>query len=369
MAASYEDDERPSRLTHVIHNVTLGHVRVRSEDGPATTVEVPPGEVRFRRVLGAMPPETAIWLDSAEQEYLGRMLEHVLGSMKITDEARAALAAVQSKLAELSPASGGAAESAAAPLNVEPADEPVAEQPPPAPPEPAEPTATAAAVPPDGEEAEAAAEPTPTAPVGRTRAAAQSPALSARRSTAPTPPEPVADSAPAESAIAGAAERRSRTAPRSAARPRADRGGEAAGRLPGADESAAAAAAPAAPTDDHPRGPAVEPATASGPVLPVEHPVPFATVWADLQALGARRPPLHRLTGQTSSEIRDLDDEGVWLYSNSTGRTYQIARSLLEDAWTALVTSGRLVPREVRMSFGAVTLLAHLPTWTTLLTR
>ena len=63
----------------------------------------------------------------------------------------------------------------------------------------------------------------------------------------------------------------------------------------------------------------------------------------------------------TSSEIRDIDDDGVWLYSNSTGRTYQIARGLLEAAWTALLTTGQLVPREVRMNYGAVTLLAHLP--------
>jgi hypothetical protein len=100
---------------------------------------------------------------------------------------------------------------------------------------------------------------------------------------------------------------------------------------------------------------------ATGPEVVPSHPIAFATVWADLQTLGARRMPLHRLAGQTSSEIRDIDDDGVWLYSNSTGRTYQITRGLLEAAWTALLTTGRLVPREVRMNYGAVTLLAHLP--------
>src|SRR5829696_7844354 len=50
-------DERPPRLTHVIYNAALGHVRVRSEDLLPTTVEVPAGEVRFRRVLGASAPE------------------------------------------------------------------------------------------------------------------------------------------------------------------------------------------------------------------------------------------------------------------------------------------------------------------------
>ena len=68
-------DERPARLTHVIYNAALGHVRVRAEDGPATTVEVPPGEVRFRRVRGAVEPETGLWLDSVERSYLGRMLD------------------------------------------------------------------------------------------------------------------------------------------------------------------------------------------------------------------------------------------------------------------------------------------------------
>src|SRR4051794_34358468 len=83
--------EQPQRLTHVIYNATLGHVRVRADDSLSTTVELPAGEVRFRRVVGAVEPEMALWLDSAERDYLGRMLEHVLRTLKITPEARAAL--------------------------------------------------------------------------------------------------------------------------------------------------------------------------------------------------------------------------------------------------------------------------------------
>src|SRR5918911_294934 len=90
-------DSEPRRLTHVIYNATLGHVRVRAEDGLATTVEVPAGDVRFRRVLGAAEPEVALWLDSAERDYLGRMLQHVLERLKITPEARDALRGVQAK--------------------------------------------------------------------------------------------------------------------------------------------------------------------------------------------------------------------------------------------------------------------------------
>src|SRR3712207_3565981 len=91
-------DARPGRLSHVIHNAALGPVRVRAEDGLPTTIEVPPGEVRFRRVLGAVEPEAALWLDSVERDYLGRMLDHVLSRLRITPEARSALAAVQRKL-------------------------------------------------------------------------------------------------------------------------------------------------------------------------------------------------------------------------------------------------------------------------------
>ena len=67
-------DARAPRLTHVIYNAALGHVRVRSEDILPTTVEVPPGEVRFRRVLGAQEPEAALWLDSTECDALVRLL-------------------------------------------------------------------------------------------------------------------------------------------------------------------------------------------------------------------------------------------------------------------------------------------------------
>src|SRR5262249_21345122 len=75
----------------------------------------------------------------------------------------------------------------------------------------------------------------------------------------------------------------------------------------------------------------------------------------------ARRPPLQRLAGQTTSEIRDVDDKGVWLYSSSMERTYQIRRDMLAEAWETLLEKGMLVPRDVRMHYGAVTLLAHRP--------
>src|SRR5579875_3772927 len=140
-------DEVPGRLTHVIYNTALGHVRVRAEDGPATTVEVPPGEVRFRRVLGAAEPEVALWLGSGERDYLGRMLEHVLRALRITPEARVALEAVQAKLEGLGPppvvADDGESADAAASV-------PIVEEPPPAPP-PAEATVApeSAAMPPE----------------------------------------------------------------------------------------------------------------------------------------------------------------------------------------------------------------------------
>src|SRR5919202_3464679 len=105
-------DEEPRRLTHVIYNATLGHVRVRAEDGLATTIEVPGGEVRFRRVLGAVEPEGALWLDSVERDYLGRMLQHVLSTLRITPEARSALTGIQDKLTDLTPPAIGAASDA-----------------------------------------------------------------------------------------------------------------------------------------------------------------------------------------------------------------------------------------------------------------
>jgi len=355
MPASYEDDEQPSRLTHVIYNLTLGHVRVRSEDGPATTVEVPPGEVRFRRVLGAVEPETAVWLDSAEQNYLGRMLEHVLSTLKITPEARAALESVRAKLAELAPPATDATDGATPPLSLEAAAaEPPAEVETPALAEPAEP---AAAVAPPLAATEAVPEPTPAAAASRAPAPAAAPAAPARRSAQGAPaPAPAADAA-------GGAGRERGTVARPAARGRPEHSAAALGRRAAVARESAAGARASAP-DERPEPAAAAPAppaAPSGPPSNVRHPVPFDVVWADLQALSARRTPLHRLTGQTSSEIRDIDAEGVWLYSNSTGRTYQIARSFLAEAWGALASSGQLVPRDVRMGFGAVTLLAHLP--------
>jgi hypothetical protein len=91
--------------------------------------------------------------------------------------------------------------------------------------------------------------------------------------------------------------------------------------------------------------------------------ITFETVWQDLAALPERSGALHALTGQASSEIREVADDGVWLYSHSLGRHYLIGRDLLEVAWSSLVERGVLVPRELRgaMSYGAATLLAHLP--------
>jgi hypothetical protein len=86
-------------------------------------------------------------------------------------------------------------------------------------------------------------------------------------------------------------------------------------------------------------------------------------VWQDLAALPERSRALQALTGQASSEIREVADDGVWLYSQSLGRHYLIGRDLLEVAWSSLVERGVLVPRELRgaMSYGAAMLLAHLP--------
>jgi hypothetical protein len=369
MATSYDDDERPSRLTHVIYNVTLGHVRVRSEDGPATTVEVAPGDVRFRRVLGAVEPETALWLDSGEQDYLGRMVEHVLGTMKITPEARAALEAVQAKLAALVPPAQDSGEGPPTrdlevELTLAPEDEAEPPAPPAAPVEAALQAATPALKPVPADAAEPDEPPIPVQ--HERRPAVEFPPLPARSRAAPrAPAEPPAthDVAPTEPAPAVAAEARPRgAAARAPARARGASGGTAPRRAPTVPRPAdvrAPRATRALPSGEAAASP--PPAPPPEPEVAPSHPIAFATVWADLQTLGARRLPLHRLAGQTSSEIRDIDDDGVWLYSNSTGRTYQITRGLLEAAWTALLNTGRLVPREVRMNYGAVTLLAHLP--------
>jgi hypothetical protein len=89
----------------------------------------------------------------------------------------------------------------------------------------------------------------------------------------------------------------------------------------------------------------------------------FETVWQDLHALVEHGPALHALAGQASSEIREVADDGIWLYSHGLGREYLIGRDLLEVAWAVLAQHGVLVPRELRgaMSYGAATLLAHLP--------
>jgi hypothetical protein len=374
MSASYDEDERPSRLTHVIYNVTLGHVRVRSEDGPATTVEVPPGEVRFRRVLGAVEPETALWLAGAEQEYLARMVEHVLTGVKISPEARATLEAVQEKLVALAPHPLEPADVAAAVL--EPTEE--AEGPTDEPRDsradllvPAEPDRAEAAepVPPAAEPA--AAE--PAAAVSDTRpppVPTLFPPLPGRPASEPPVPgeaSPAVASVetPAPAALTAEDTRQRSAIPRATTRARQQPGSGQAAAPRGATRREPAAGTPASggrSRREEARRPA-EPASVA-PATPGPapgQPIPFATVWADLQALSARRTPLHRLAGQTSSEIRDIDEDGVWLYSNSLNRTYQVTRDLLERAWTNLVTTGRLVPREVRMNYGAVTLLAHLP--------
>jgi hypothetical protein len=313
---SAEDDalaEQPPRLTHVIYNAALGHVRVRTEDGLATTVEVPPGEVRFRRVLGAEEPEAALWLDSVEWDYLGRMLEHVLTHLKITPEARAALEAVRAKLTTLAPPpivageEGGEALGPPESAVVEPA------APTPAPPPPASPPAGTTA---EGGPPAAGREPAPRrGGARRTGSAARRRSLAlpaAPTATAPQPPasDPRATAPPAEAAAGVAVER--------------------------AGPAAALAAEAAVP-------------------------VSFETVWRDLHTLGVTRPVLQALAGQANSEIREVADNGVWLYSHGIGREYLVPRELLKQAWERLCQTGQLVPRDLRMSYGAVTLLAHLP--------
>ncbi|HLH23455.1 MAG TPA: hypothetical protein VK066_13110 [Chloroflexota bacterium] len=328
-------DEVPGRLTHVIYNTALGHVRVRAEDGPATTVEVPPGEVRFRRVLGAAEPEVALWLGSGERDYLGRMLEHVLRALRITPEARVALEAVQAKLEGLGPppvvADDGESADAAASV-------PIVEEPPPAPP-PAEATVApeSAAMPP--EPARARSERGDER--GRGRAAPR-----------PTPAEPplddVAAPQPPTRAPAGADANGAEPAAPPAAPLPAD-STEGALLAPGADAELLAASQAAFD--------AAVAADSGGQA------VTFEQVWRDLTALQARGPALQTLAGQASSEIREVTEDGVWLYMQQLGRHHLIERRSLEAAWSALVRRGQLVSRELRggMSYGAATLLAHLP--------
>jgi hypothetical protein len=311
-------DEAPGRLTHVIYNTALGHVRVRAEDGPATTVEVPPGEVRFRRVLGASEPEVALWLGSGEREYLGRMLEHVLRALRITPEAREALDAIQVKLGELGPppivADDGEDSTGAA------ASVPLVEESPSPP---------------------AAPEPVPAAERrdqrSRTRSASRTTPLDEELDEDSGGVEPVAGVA-ASSGTNGA-------------RAPADADAPADGELlaPGAADELLAASQAAFQA-------AVE-ADSGG------RPVTFEQVWRDLTALQARGPALQTLAGQASSEIREVADDGIWLYMQALGRHHLIERRSLETAWATLVRRGRVVPRELRggMSYGAATLLAHLP--------
>jgi hypothetical protein len=317
-------DEEPRRLTHVIYNTTLGHVRVRAEDGPATTVEVPPGEVRFRRVLGAAEPEVALWLGSGEREYLGRMLEHVLRALRITPEAREALEAIQAKLGELGPppiVADDGEDSAAAAGSV-----PIVEEAPPAAPA--------------GEPARAMPE--------RRDARGQSQSAPRRAAAEEAPGEPPAADAPPADAESGAPANGSEP-------PTVEEGLEAAGPadgallVPGADDELQAASQAAFAA-------AVE-ADSGG------RPVTFEQVWHDLTALRARGPALHTLAGQASSEIREVVEDGIWLYMQQLGRHHLIERRSLETAWAALVRRGQLVSRELRggMSYGAATLLAHLP--------
>ncbi|HEY7068374.1 MAG TPA: hypothetical protein VII06_43395 [Chloroflexota bacterium] len=333
-------DDEPRRLTHVIYNTALGHVRVRAEDGPATTVEVPPGEVRFRRLLGTAEPEVALWLGSGEREYLERMLDHVLRALRITPEARAALEAVRVKLDELGPppvlasdGTDGAAEAASVPL--------VEEPPPPPPTEPAagesRPTrsrsrTTPRATRPDEPASEPAGEPVPepTSDAGTPPAAASAVPANAEPE-ATIADEPATAEAPAEVA-AGATD-----------------GAEDDFMAPGAIDALEAASQAAFD--------AAVAADGSG------EPITFEQVWRDLGALQARGPALQTLAGQASSEIREVVENGIWLYSNGLAREYLIERRSLEGAWAALVKRGHLVPRELRggMSYGAATLLAHLP--------
>lgn len=288
--------ERPSRLTHVIYNATLGHVRVRSEDAPATTVEVPPGEVRFRRVVGATEPQAALWLDSAECAALARLLDYALTVLRIAPAYRAPLAALQAKVAELA-----ALTTVASPADeTAPAPEPLV-----LPVEPAAPVA---------------AEPVTSARGGSRRGG---------RRTGRGPAKAAVTAEPPSVAPVLAAEM---------------------------EEATSAALNGTSPL------PAPAPAPNAGPpTAPAPPPRAFSDVWRDLRLLGARHPRLHALAGQVTSEVREVAEEGIWVYSHGIGRTYCVPREQLEAAWNALSAAGRLVARDLGLSQGAVTLLAHLP--------
>ena len=297
--------ERPARLTHVIYNAALGHVRVRSEDAPATTVEVPPGDVRFRRVVGASEPEAALWLDSAECTALVRLLEYALSSLRIAPAYQPTLAALQAKVAELAAlttvASPADDQTAPAPEPLVLAPEPVAEAAPAAPAQRA------------------------TTPAGRR--SGRRGGRSSSKATAPPVPSSPPPALPAE--VAAEVE-------------------EAASAALNGITMTAAAALP----------------TESATAVAAEHtavPRTFGEVWRDLRLLGERHPRLHALAGQVTSEVREVAEDGIWVYSHGIGRTYCVQREQLEAAWKALTAAGRLVARDLGLSQGAVTLLAHLP--------
>lgn len=333
-------DERAPRLTHVIYNAALGHVRVRSEDSLPTTVEVPAGEVRFRRVLGAQEPEAALWLDSTECATLQRLLDFALGELRIRAEYQPTLATVQAKVAELA-----ALTTVASQPDGEhgPARGPLVAVPPPPEP-PAEPPAVA-----------------PAAAASVPAANGQQPLLPAEDLTGAAPP-------PSERADAPPPARRGQ------ARRGAGRGTEAgATRPPPAQVGAAPtpppanvetpAAPPSAASDARrPPAPATPrpPAPADGTMAPTPAPDSFDDVWRDLQRLSSAHSTLHALAGQVTSEVREVSPDGIWVYSHGIGREYCVQRDQLEAAWKALTAAGKLVARDLNLSQGAVTLLAHL---------
>jgi hypothetical protein len=228
------------------------------------------------------------------------MLDHILGELRITDDARAALGQVRAKLAELDPPSIVASE-------------------------------------PGGESSDLDATPSPAAAP-----------LVLAHDTLATAGEPTGHVGRSGASPTARQRRRRRRDEAPAAVPASDS-------ADGPRPDAGLAPAPAAHVASDELGAAPPTATMNGP------PQSFADVWRDLQSLGARSPGLHALAGQVSSEIREVSDDGIWLYSHGIGREYRVTRDLLETAWATLVSTGRLVPRELRMSYGAVTLLAHLP--------
>jgi hypothetical protein len=338
-------EEQPHRLTHVIYNSALGHVRVRAEDGLTTTVEVPSDDVRFRRVMGAAEPEVPLWLDSNERDYLSRMLEHVLRALRITPEAREALAAIRTKMEELGPppimASDGNPDSATDTASR------ILEEPPP----PPLPGATRASTMPSPDADESAGAPPAIAPHRQRVRGGRSARSADAEHTEQAPSRRGPESGPEEPGSAANPGQTEQPPGPPTAAPRRRAAGNA------APADSRAAREPASVNVE----PAIEPpqVTLDG----TDEPITFETVWQDLHALVEHGPALHALAGQASSEIREVSDDGIWLYSHGLGREYLIGRDLLEVAWAVLAQHGVLVPRELRgaMSYGAATLLAHLP--------